>query len=113
MMGLIKHFNGWLPSGALYVSWVNNKSCEPVDDKDVWGHYEKCLPMLVFVWLVSITFCTGRSWYLQIIIEPELFQRYNPSQKVFSQSIYNLEPIEVVGSEVEKFKYKHGNKCDI
>ena len=113
MMGFVGCLDGWLPSGALYISWVNNKSCEPVDDKDVRGHYEKCLPMLVFVWLVSITFCTGRSWYLQIIIEPELFQGYSPSKKVFSQLIQDLEPIEVVGSKAEKFKYERGDKCDI
>ena len=69
--------------------------------------------MVVFDWLVYITFCTGRSWYLQIIIEPELFQGYNLSKEVFNQSIYDLEPIEVVGSKAKKFKYEHGDKCDI
>ena len=41
MMGFIKHFDGRLPSGTLYVGWVDSKSGEPVDDKDVRGHYEK------------------------------------------------------------------------
>ena len=41
MMGFIKHFDGQLPSGSLYVGWVVSKSSEPVDDKDVRGRYEK------------------------------------------------------------------------
>ena len=112
-MGFVGCLNGWLLSGALYIGWVDNKSREPVDDKDVRGHYKKCLPMLVFIWLVSITFCTGGSWYLQIIVEPEFFQGYSLSKKVFSQSIHDLEPIKVAGSKVEKFKYEHGDKCNI
>ena len=41
MMGMIKHFDGRLPDGALYVGWVDAKSGQPVDDKDVRGRYEK------------------------------------------------------------------------
>ena len=41
LMGYIKHFDGRLPNGSLYVGWVNSKSGEPVDDKDVRGKYEK------------------------------------------------------------------------
>ena len=41
MMGHIKHFNGRLPNGSLYVGWVDAKSGEPVDDKDVRAKYEK------------------------------------------------------------------------
>ena len=41
MMGFIKHFDGRLPSGSLYIGWVDSKSSEPVDDKDVRGCYEK------------------------------------------------------------------------
>jgi fatty acid synthase subunit alpha len=41
MMGYIKHFDGRLKDGSLYVGWVDSKSGEPVDDKDVRGHYEK------------------------------------------------------------------------
>lgn len=39
--GHIKHFDGKLKSGALYVGWVDAKTGEPVDDKDVKGKYEK------------------------------------------------------------------------
>ena len=41
IMGFIKHFDGRLPDGTLYVGWVDAKSGQPVDDKDVRGKYEK------------------------------------------------------------------------
>ncbi len=41
MMGYIKHFDGRLKDGSLYVGWVDAKSGEPVDDKDVRARYEK------------------------------------------------------------------------
>jgi fatty acid synthase subunit alpha, fungi type len=41
MMGFIKHFDGRLPNGTLHVGWVDSKSSEPVDDKDVRARYEK------------------------------------------------------------------------
>lgn len=41
LMGHIKHFDGRLKDGSLYVGWVDAKSGEPVDDKDVRGRYEK------------------------------------------------------------------------
>jgi fatty acid synthase subunit alpha, fungi type len=41
MMGYIKHFDGRLKDGSLHVGWVDSKTNEPVDDKDVRGRYEK------------------------------------------------------------------------
>lgn len=41
MMGYIQHFDGRLKDGSLYVEWLDSKSGEPVDDKDVRGRYEK------------------------------------------------------------------------
>ena len=41
MMGFLKHFDGRLKDGSLYVGWVDAKSGEPVDDKDVRTRYEK------------------------------------------------------------------------
>lgn len=41
LMGYIKHFNGRLKTGELYVGWTDAKSGEPVDDKDVRAKYEK------------------------------------------------------------------------
>ena len=41
LMGFIKRFDGCLKHGSLYVGWVDSKTNEPVDDKDVKGRYEK------------------------------------------------------------------------
>ena len=41
IMGFIKHFDGRLKDGSLYVGWVDSKTNEPVDDKEVKGRYEK------------------------------------------------------------------------
>ena len=41
IMGYIKHFDGRLKDGSLYVGWVDDASGEPVDDKDIKGKYEK------------------------------------------------------------------------
>ncbi|KAF4614083.1 hypothetical protein D9613_007929 [Agrocybe pediades] len=100
MMGFIKHFDGRLPNGSLYVGWVDSKTNEPVDDKDVKGRYEKEI----------LTHGGVR------LIEPELFRGYDPTKKVFNQEvelIHDLEPIEVSDSEAHKFKHQHGEKCDI
>ncbi|KAH0585247.1 hypothetical protein H2248_008491 [Termitomyces sp. 'cryptogamus'] len=100
MMGYIKHFNGRLKDGSLYVGWVDSKTAEPVDDKDVKGRYEK-----------EILAHSGIR-----LIEPELFRGYDPNKKVFNQEIeliHDLEPIEVAESEAHKFKLQHGEKCDI
>jgi fatty acid synthase subunit alpha len=40
MMGYIKHFDGRLKDGSLYVGWVDSKNDEPADE-DVRGRYEK------------------------------------------------------------------------
>lgn len=100
IMGFIKHFDGRLKDGTLHVGWVDAKTGEPVDDKDVRSRYEKEILAHAGVRL----------------IEPELFRGYDPKKKVFNQEIeliHDLEPIEVARSEAEKFKHEHGEKCDI
>ncbi|KAJ3871165.1 thiolase-like protein [Lentinula edodes] len=100
MMGYIKHFDGRLKDGTLYVGWVDSKSGEPVDDKDVKGRYEKDILAHAGIRL----------------IEPELFRGYDPNKKIFNQEvelIHDLEPIEVLADEASKFKLQHGDKCDI
>ncbi|KAF9062802.1 hypothetical protein BDP27DRAFT_1368514 [Rhodocollybia butyracea] len=89
-----------LKDGSLYVGWVDSKSGEPVDDKDVRGRYEKDILEHAGIRL----------------IEPELFRGYDPNKKVFNQEvelIHDLEPIEVTAEEASKFKLQHGDKCDI
>ncbi|KAJ7197322.1 hypothetical protein B0H12DRAFT_1294649 [Mycena haematopus] len=41
IMGYIKHFDGHLKDSSLYVGWVDSKTGQPVDDKDVKGQYQK------------------------------------------------------------------------
>ena len=41
IMGFIKHFDGRLIDGSWYVGWVDSKTNDPVDDKEVKGRYEK------------------------------------------------------------------------
>ncbi|KAI0749711.1 fatty acid synthase [Daedaleopsis nitida] len=100
MMGYIKHFDGRLKDGSLYVGWVDAKSNEPVDDKDVRGRYEKEILQHAGVRL----------------IEPDLFRGYDPKKKVFNQEIellHDLEPFEASQVDADKFKYEHGDKCDV
>src|SRR5690606_27386666 len=40
IMGLIKNFNGML-KGKMYSGWVDSKTGEPVDDKDIKAKYEQ------------------------------------------------------------------------
>ncbi|KIO16925.1 hypothetical protein M407DRAFT_12583 [Tulasnella calospora MUT 4182] len=99
LMGYIKHFNGRLKTGELYVGWTDAKSGEPVDDKDVRAKYEK--EILVHAGIR--------------LIEPELFKGYDPKKKTFQQEIelnHDLEPLEVSSAEAAKFKLLHGDKCD-
>jgi len=41
IMGYIKHFDGCLKNGSLYVGWVESKSGEPVGEKDVKSKFER------------------------------------------------------------------------
>lgn len=54
MMGYIKHFDGRLKDGSLYVGWVDSKTSEPVDDKDIKGHYEKEILVHAGVRLIGV-----------------------------------------------------------
>jgi fatty acid synthase subunit alpha len=56
-LGLIKHFNGRLKSGQTYVGWVDAKSEEPVDDKDIRGKYEKHILQHTGVRLIGKSYC--------------------------------------------------------
>jgi fatty acid synthase subunit alpha len=62
MIGYIKHFDGRLKDGSLYVGWVDSKNDEPADDKDVRGRYEKEILTYAGVRL------NGESWYLSLIL---------------------------------------------
>ncbi|KAI0685962.1 fatty acid synthase [Cytidiella melzeri] len=100
MMGYIKHFDGRLKNGSLYVGWVDAKTDEPVDDKDVRARYEKDILSHAGVRL----------------IEPELFRGYDPNRKVFNQEVellHDLEPFEASESDAQRYKHEHREKCDV
>ena len=88
MMGFIKHFKGWcwLPSGSLYVGWVDSKSSEPVDDKDVWGRYEKEILAHAGVRLIGKHFILV--WGLVVLNFHCLFCGYNSSKKFLNMYYY-------------------------
>ncbi|KAK9765807.1 fatty acid synthase alpha subunit Lsd1 [Basidiobolus ranarum] len=99
IMGYIKHHNGPLKNGKSYTGWVDFKTGEPVDDRDVKAKYEKDI----------LKHCGIR------LIEPENFNGYDPENKNFLQEIVidqDLEPIEVSPEEAAHFKRKHGDKVD-
>jgi fatty acid synthase subunit alpha len=76
MMGHIKHFDGRLKDGSLYVGWVDSKTGEPVDDKDVRGRYEKDILAHAGVRLIG-----AQPFYLHYLLlnaEP-FFQNLNSS----------------------------------
>ncbi|KAL4904244.1 hypothetical protein BDW74DRAFT_155359 [Aspergillus multicolor] len=99
IMGLIKHHNGPI-KGKAYSGWVDAKTSEPVDDKDVKAKYEK--------------YILDHSGIR--LIEPELFKGYDPKKKQMLQEIVieeNLEPFEASKETAEEFKREHGDKVEI
>ncbi|EED14198.1 fatty acid synthase alpha subunit FasA [Talaromyces stipitatus ATCC 10500] len=99
MMGLIKNHNGPL-KGKPYSGWVDSKTGEPVDDKDVKAKYEKYILEHSGIRL----------------IEPELFNGYDPNKKQLLQEVVieaDLEPFETSKETAEEFKREHGDKAEI
>ncbi|KAM3582650.1 fatty acid synthase alpha subunit Lsd1 [Umbelopsis sp. WA50703] len=99
IMGYIKHFNGNLKNGTPYAGWVDAKTNEPVEDKDVKSKYEK-----------QILDHSGIR-----LIEPVMMDNYNPEHKTMLQEIvvdHDLEPFECSKEEAAHFKQEHGDKAD-
>ncbi|KAI9836057.1 MAG: hypothetical protein M1819_001668 [Sarea resinae] len=99
IMGLIRHHNGPI-KGKAYAGWVDAKSGEPVDDKDIKPKYEQ-----------HILDHSGIR-----IVEPELFKGYDPNKKQMLQEIVieeDLEPFESSKETAEEFKREHGDKVEI
>lgn len=99
MMGLIKNHNGPL-KGQSYSGWVDAKSGEPVDDKDVKVKYEK-----------HILDHSGIR-----LIEPELFGGYDPNKKQLLQEVQieeDLDSFEASKETANEFKREHGDKVEI
>ncbi|KAI9818699.1 MAG: 3-oxoacyl-[acyl-carrier-protein] synthase [Thelocarpon impressellum] len=99
IMGLIKNHNGTL-KGKQYAGWVDAKTNEPVDDKDVKPKYEKYILEHSGIRL----------------IEPELFEGYDPNKKQLLQEIIieeDLDPFESSKETAEEFRREHGSKVEI
>ncbi|EFX06093.1 fatty acid synthase alpha subunit [Grosmannia clavigera kw1407] len=99
IMGLIHNHNGPI-KGKPYSGWVDAKSGDPVDDKDVKAKYEK-----------HILEHSGIR-----LIEPELFDGYDPNQKQLLHEVVideDLEPFESSKETAEEFKREHGDKVEI
>ena len=99
IMGLIKNHNGPI-KGKPYAGWVDGKTGEPVDDKDIKAKYEK-----------HILEHSGIR-----LIEPELFEGYDPNKKQLLQEVVieeDLEPFETSKETAEEFKREHGEKVEV
>ena len=99
IMGLIKNHNGPL-KGHHYAGWVDAKTNDPVDDKDVKSKYENYILEHSGIRL----------------IEPELFGGYDPKKKQLLQEIVieeDLDPFESSKEAAEEFKREHGEKVEI
>ncbi|OAK97945.1 hypothetical protein IQ06DRAFT_379724 [Phaeosphaeriaceae sp. SRC1lsM3a] len=99
IMGLIKNHNGPL-KGKSYSGWVDAKTGDPVDDKEIKPKYEK-----------YILEHTGIR-----LIEPELFNGYDPKKKQLMQEIQieeDLDPFEASKELADEFKRQHGDKVEI
>lgn len=99
IMGLIKNHNGPI-KGKPYSGWVDAKTGEPVDDKDIKPKYEKYILEHSGIRL----------------IEPELFEGYDPNKKQLLHEVVieeDLDPFEATKETAEEFKREHGEKVDI
>ena len=99
MMGLIKNHNGPI-KGKPYSGWVDAKSGEPVDDKDIKPKYEK-----------HVLEHSGIR-----LIEPELFNGYDPNKKQLLQEVVieeDLDPFESSKETAQEFKREHGDKVEV
>ncbi|KAJ3071925.1 3-oxoacyl-[acyl-carrier-protein] synthase [Podochytrium sp. JEL0797] len=95
MMGFIKFHNGPLKKLPSYSGWIDIETQEPVKDIEVKKKYEK-----------KILEHTGIR-----LIEPELFNGYNPEKKMLLQEVIvttEMAPIEASKEEAEAFKLAHG-----
>lgn len=101
IMGLIRNHNGPIKGNPRpYSGWVDSKTGEPVEDKDIKAKYEK-----------QILEHSGIR-----LIEPELFGGYDPNKKQLLHEVVieeDLDPFETSKETAEEFKREHGDKVEI
>ncbi|KAJ3414301.1 3-oxoacyl-[acyl-carrier-protein] synthase [Chytridiales sp. JEL 0842] len=98
IMGFVKFHNGPLKKMPFYSGWIDVETQEPVKDFDIKAKYEK-----------KILEHSGIR-----LIEPALFQGYDPNKKMFLQEMVvttDMAPIEVSEEEAEAFKRQHGDRA--
>ncbi|KAL9121605.1 MAG: hypothetical protein Q9187_001832 [Circinaria calcarea] len=99
IMGLIRNHNGPF-KGKSYSGWVDAKTGDPVDDKDIKAKYEKYILEHSGIRL----------------IEPELFRGYDPNKKQLLQEVVieeDLDQFEASKETADEFKREHGDKVEI
>ncbi|EKG18857.1 Beta-ketoacyl synthase [Macrophomina phaseolina MS6] len=101
IMGLVKYAEhpSWRGSEQP-AGWVDAKSSEPVQDHEIEGRYGE-----------HIKAHTGIR-----IVEPELWDGYDPDKKQFFQEVVvqaDLEPFEASEDTAQAFKRRHGDYADI
>jgi fatty acid synthase subunit alpha len=99
-MGLIKYTSNGTSNGQPYTGWLDAKTNEPVEEWDVKRNYEK-----------HILDHTGIR-----LIEPELWDGYNPHKKQMFQEVVieeHLKPFETCKETAEAFRQEHGTNAEI
>ncbi|GME71513.1 unnamed protein product [[Candida] boidinii] len=99
IMGFIKYFNGNI-KGQSYSGWVDAKTNQPVDDKEIKKKYEEDILAHAGIRL----------------IEPELFDGYDPANKQFIQEVviqHDLEAFDTDKPTADAFKKQHAEKCEV
>jgi fatty acid synthase subunit alpha, fungi type len=100
IMGLIKNFNGRMKDGTTYSGWVDAKTEQPVEDREVKAKYEK-----------YILEHTGIR-----LIESAMFNGYDPKRKSLLTEVIidqDLEPFETSKEQALEFKSQHGDKVEV
>ncbi|KAJ2794284.1 fatty acid synthase alpha subunit Lsd1, partial [Coemansia helicoidea] len=100
IMGYIKHFNGRLKNKQLYSGWVDAKTEEPVEDREVKTRYE-----------AQILDNTGIR-----LIEPSLLGGYDPNKKPMMRELqieHDMEPFETTAEEAAGFKLRNDGQVDV
>ena len=99
IMRFIKHFNGWLKDGLLYVGWVDSKANEPVDDKEVKGRYENDILLHAGICLIGKcykTFLFNLTLPIRTLYEGAIHSlsnpNSNPSGRPFQSPSHSSQP---------------------
>ncbi|ODV87554.1 hypothetical protein CANARDRAFT_26942 [[Candida] arabinofermentans NRRL YB-2248] len=99
IMGFITYHNGPLKSKH-YTGWVDAKTKQPVDDRDIKKKYEE-----------DILAHSGIR-----LVEPELFHGYNPAKKEFIQEVviqHDLDTFETDKATADSYKLQHGDLVEV